>query len=515
MNRRHLWILAVLAVLIAVPLLSACGGTPGPSQPKGKAGGKLILASSADKFNLDPGTTTWNSDIMYHLNIYEVLYRVNRDGTALLPSAATDYKISADGKAWTFHLKKGLKFSDGTLIKSEDWKYSVQRARDPAAVDAWAWEATGLTTMDTPDDYTIVFNLDKPFVPFLSYVAGYWAEVFPKAALEAKGDKFWDMPVCSGPFMVKEIVQSDHLTLVPNPHAAIKALLSEVKITSVPDDNTRVLQLQSGDVDVIINTPYSMIDSINALPDRIVQAYPFAFNQVMYINHSKPPMDDLNFRTALTYATDRPALIKAVAFGHTIEWNTVAPKGVMYYNPDQVGFPYDLEKAKQYLAKSKYASGAEMVLITSSASVVNVSVSTALQAMWQKLPGVKVTVQQFEPAVMRATRDKGEFNAFAGGFSSDVIDPDEILGWFMTGYVQETWCHADVSALKPMVEQARVETDPKKRQDLYYQIQKWEHENVYTIGLWYQNNDWGMKKSVQGFWVDPIVGIWLWETWIQ
>jgi peptide/nickel transport system substrate-binding protein len=477
---------------------------------------KLIIGSYADIVqNLDPTLTTWNSDIMLFLNIYELLYRVNDDGSELLPSAAESYEVSDDLKVWTFHLRKGLKFSDGSPLTAGDVVFSVEWGMREGSEWTWIWEDAGLEKAEAVDDYTVKFTLNKSFVPFLSYVAGYWASIFPKAALEARGEQdFFNLPVCSGPYMVKEFVQADHITFVRNPYGRIQGKVEEVEVRLIPDDNTRMLQLQAGDIDVAVNVPYSQIDSMDALPDIRVEKYPFAFTNILYVNHAKPPLDDVNFRLALNYAVDREALIKAVFFGHAEFPTSFLPKGVMYWDETVPGFPYDLEKAKEYLAKSKYADGAEFEIWAAPTNVTHVETITALQGMWQKLPGVNPKIVQYENAVLREKRDKGEHWMFTGGFSSDVVDPDEITNWYITGYCVK-WHHADISAVKPIIDAARVEADPVKREKLYSDIQHWAQDNALLIGLNYTSNIWGLNEKVQGLWVDPIMGMRLEGVWIR
>jgi len=494
--------------IVEVEVEKVVTATPAPT--------KLIIGSYADIVqNLDPTVTTWNSDIMLFLNIYELLYRVNRDGSELLPSAAESYDVSDDLKVWTFHLREDGKFSDGSPLTAEDVVFSVERGLREESSWTWIWEDAGLVTVEAVDDYTVRFTLDKSFVPFLSYVSGYWASIFPKAALEARGEEdFFSLPVCSGPYMVKEFVQADHITLVRNPYGRIQGIVDEFEVQLIPDDNTRMLKLQAGDIDIGVSVPFSQIDSIDALPDVRVEKYPFAYTGILYINHAKPPIDDVNFRLALNYAVDREALIKAVYFGHVEFPTSFLPKGVTYWDTTVPGFPYDLEKAKEYLAKSKYADGAEFEIWTTTTSATGPEVATALQGMWQKLPGVKPEIVQYEPAVLREKRDEGEHWMWIGGFSSDVVDPDQISNWYITGWVKQ-YHNADISEVQPIIDAARVETDPAKREKLYSDVQNWAQENALTINLYYSSNNWGMNERVQGLWVDPVMGMRLEEVRIR
>jgi peptide/nickel transport system substrate-binding protein len=539
MKKRLLY--AFLLMVLVFPLLASCGGgedatatappataepatvAPEPTAPPeptaaAETGGELIFATSADEIRLDPTVTTWNTDIMIHNNIYRQLYKVNEDATGLDPNAAESYEVNEDATVWTFTLRDDIKFSDGTPITAEDVVYSIERGLREDSVWTWIYEEAGLESGKTTalDERTVQFELSGSFVPFLSYVSGYWASIFPKAALEEMGDEeFFKKPICSGEWTVEEFVQSDHLTIVPNPYAIGQAKLDRITFPVIPDDNTRMLQLQAGEIDVGYVVPASQIDSINALPELVVREYPFAFTEIIYTNHAKPPLDDVNFRRALNYAVDRQALIDAVLFSHGTFPTSFLPPGVLYWDDSIEGFPYDLEKAKEYMAQSDYPDGAEFELWTTTTSATGIEIATALQGMWNQLPGVNVEIVQHEPGVSREKRAAGEHWMFVGGFSSDVADPMEIIGWFVTGYVNDTYRYADVSEVKPLADAANGELDPVKREELIHQIQQWMQDNAFTINLYYTANNWGMKQSVKDLWVNPLLIMDLDNVWLD
>ncbi len=134
------------------------------------------------------------------------------------------------------------------------------------------------------------------------------------------------------------------------------------------------------------------------------------------------------------------------------------------------------------------------------------------QCHWQRYcDGAPRDVEQIAG---RETRDKGEHWITIGGFSSDVVDPDEITNWFVTGYVHQ-FTNADISGVKPLIQKAQVEPDPAKRKQMYGEIQHWVWENAYTVSLYYTPNNWGMSKKVKDLWVDPIMGLRLQEAWVE
>lgn len=482
------------------------------------AGGELVFAIGYDQTLLDPLATTYNVDIIIHYNLYKQLYVVNEDGTGLDPQAAESYEVNEDATVWTFKLRDDIYFSDGTPIMAEDVVYSIQRGFSETSLWAWIYEEAWLEPDNVValDEHTVQFTLTNTFVPFLSYVSGYWASIFPKAALEEMGEEeFFKKPICSGDWMIDEFVQADHFTMVPNPYALEEAKLDRIVVPLIPDDNTRMLQLQAGQIDVGYIVPASQIDSINSLPGLVVNEYPFAYTAVLYDNHTKPPLDDENFRRALNYAIDREALIDAIMFGHAAFPGSFLPKGVIYWDDSIEGFPYDLELAKEYLAQSAYPDGYDFELWTTTTSATGIETATALQAMWGQLPGVNVEVVQFEPAVMREKTLAMEHWMYTGGFSSDVADPGQITAWFLTGYINDTRRGGNVEEVKPMLADANAELDPALREQMFHDIQRWAYDHAFTFNLYYTNNNWGMKESVKDLWVNPLLILDFNDVWIE
>ncbi|MCJ7623855.1 MAG: ABC transporter substrate-binding protein [Anaerolineaceae bacterium] len=494
--------------------------TPEPAEEEvvEEGGGELIFALSADEIRLDPLATTWNTDILIHNNIYLQLYRVNEDGSGLEPFAAESYEVNDEATVWTFTLRDDIKFSDGTPITAEDVVYSIERGFSETSLWGWIYEEAGLESGKTTalDERTVQFELLATFVPFVSYISGYWASIFPKAALEEMGDEaFFQNPITSGDWTVEEFVQADHLTIVPSPYAIGEAKLDRITIPLIPDDNTRMLQLSAGQIDVGYIVPASQIDSINSLPDLVVNVYPFAFTEVLYDNQAKAPFDDENFRRALNYAIDREALIDAILFGHATMPGSFLPKGVIYWDDSIEGYPFDLEKAEEYLALSNYPDGYDFELWTTTTSATGIEIATALQGMWNQLPGVNVEIVQYENAVLREKRDNGEHWVFVGGYSSDVADPGQITAWFLTGYVNDAFRHGNVDEVKPMLATANAELDPVTREVMFHEIQQWSQDHSFCFNLYYTNSNWGMKKSVKDLWVNPLQIMDLNDVWID
>ncbi len=480
-----------------------------------RIGGKLTVATHAKDFALDPTIRQAFGDIIFWFSIYDQLYRVNPQTLEYEPSLAESYKASDDQKLWTFHLRKGIQFSDGSPITAKDVAASVEWCRRADAGSSYIWDTATLDKVEAPDDSTVVFRLKQPFPALLSVLTGYWASVLPKAGIDAQAQGFFDAPVTSGPFMVKSMIQGERLNLVRNPYYREPPYLDELEIVLIPDDNTRMLKLQSREVDLAVMVPFNQIQSLNRVSGLTTKQYPSATNQIVVVNHQNPPLDDVNFRLALNYAIDREALINAVMFGYGEPWTTFFNRGVMYSDASVPGYPFDLDKAKEYLAKSKYAEGAKFEIWAEANNADAIDIATALQGMWSQLPGVDVKTVVYEVGVFWDKVGKGEHQLLSRWYGADLTDPDDIVTWYLLGWCNDVWTHADVSEVKPLVEQARYELDTAKRQKLYSDVQQWVWKTAHSMGLFYKPQVVGMWDKVKDLQVSPFGKFWFNLAWVQ
>src|SRR5205823_7299386 len=168
----------------------------------------------------------------------------------------------------------------------------------------------------------------------------------------------------------------------------------------VPDDNTRVLKLQGGEDDIVDFVPFSQIDQLNALPGIKAHDFPLQKTTFVILNVTKPPLDDLNVRQALNYATDKDAIIKTVFFGQAQPMNAPIPLGT-YVDKESPGYPFDLAKAQALMAASSVPNGFTLPLIVANNNQDRINTAIILKDEWAKI-GVNVDIQQLEATAWRA-----------------------------------------------------------------------------------------------------------------
>jgi peptide/nickel transport system substrate-binding protein len=490
---------------------------PPPEDLEGAvAGGTLRFARPEDSDNLDPVTNTLNVNIWILMNVYDQLIKVSPDGRELEPSLAESWDVSDDGLTYTFHLRTGIMFSDGTPMTAADVKYSLERAKnDPSG--AWTFILSALQEVQTPDDNTVVTILSQPWAPWLSDVAMFNCSVISEAFASGNEARLTQEMMGTGPFQLLEWEKGVAIRLGRNPNYWEEGLpfLDEVEIRVVPEDNSRVLQVQSGEIDAMSYVPFSRLPEFEADPNLRLLSFPSSRTEYGILNLKMEPLDDVNVRLALNYATDKQALNEIVLFGAGAEPTTFMPLGALYKNEELPGFPYDLEKAREYMAQSTVPDGFSLELMYLGGLVDDEQCANALRDMWSQI-GVDVQITPAEQGVYYDTWTNEEFQVWIGYWTNDIIDPDELVTFFVlpesSNAFHSSWSNAEAVEL---ARQGPTELDPAKRQEIYNRIQEIFNEDPPAVLLYHKPNPVLTTAKVHNF-QQPITGQYVWkETWLE
>ena len=465
----------------------------------------FVFGRNQDSKTLDPVLTADNIDIWILPNIYDQLVRLNPKDNKLEPDLAEKWDISADKATYTFTLRKGVVFSDGSPVKASDVKWSLDRARDTNN-GIWAWSLDPIDSITTPDDSTVVIKLKTPSVTFLAPLAMFNASVTSQAYFTKVGaDKFGQEPLGTGPYLLKSWDKGQSLVLERNPKYWEPGLpiTDQIKFVNIPDDNTRVLQLQSGDIDAMEYLPLSRVGELKDDPNVTVQLIPSTFVQYLLPNNRVEPYNDKNVRLALYYATDRQALLKTITFGLGTIANSYMSPATPFYSKDVTAPEFDLAKAKEYLAKSKFPNGFTTTLTIVGDDQTDVQIATAVKEMYSKI-GVTVNIEQVDQGTRSARYDKSDFQMMTSYWTDDMVDPDELttyIAYFPASQsMQSGYNNADLNKL---IEQARLESDLTKRAEDYKKIQQIFNDDAPIINLYYKPYVVGVSRKVKDLYQLP------------
>jgi len=338
----------LVVTMLGLAVLPMAGPTAAQQAVRG---GTLTFATGADPDSLDPQNTQSNPGEQVNRMMHENLVRFSAK-MQLEPALAESWVASKDGLAWTFKLRKGVKFHDGTSFDAKAVKYFFDRVlgdEKPFKASLYTPVVQGAEVID---DSTVRVILKQPFGAFLFIMAHSAGAIVSPAAHQKWGKDLALHPVGTGPFKFVEWVKGDHVTMerhdgywggAPN--------LDRVVVKTVREDQARVLMLESGDADLIVNIPTEEIPRLRKDARFTIESSPTARALFIAINVKKKPFDDVRVRQALNYAVNRDAIVKELFQNNAqVVASHVSPLQNGY--AQLAGYPYDPKKSKELLAQA-------------------------------------------------------------------------------------------------------------------------------------------------------------------
>jgi peptide/nickel transport system substrate-binding protein len=476
------------------------------------AAGVLTIGRREDSTTFDPIKTAQNIDNWVFSNVYDVLVRVDKTGTKLEPGIAESWTASDGGLTYTFKIRDA-KFSDGSPLTAGDAAYSLLRIRDDEG-SLWRDSYKVIDTAVATDARTLTIKLKNPSAPFLSTLALPNASVISKKAMESMGaEAYAERPVASGAFVIDEWRRGDRVILKKNIYfwQADRVKLDGVEWISVPDDNTRMLNVQAGQLDAAIFVPFSRVEELKKDTNLNVDIDASTREDHLLINHAHGALAKKEVRQALDMAIDKKAIVEAVTFDQGTVANSYVPKGALYYYPDNPQRPYDPAKAKEILAAAG-ASDLKLNYLIRAGDEVDEQTAVLVQQQLQKA-GITANLQKVDPSQEWDMTVAGDYDISVNYWTNDILDPDQkttfVLGHdsnnnYMTNYKNDK--------VKDLVAAARLELEPKKREQMYVDLQKMAKDDVNWIDLYYSPYINVSRKNIDNFFQNPLGRFFLEDT---
>ena len=548
--------------------LAACGGSASTAastetstaasteaatgeESTGTASGFTVQLGSNPE-TLDPALNSAIDGANTLITVFEPLLLID-ENNEVIPGQAESYTVSDDGLVWTFTMRDGLKWSDGSDLTAKDFEYSFKRlaAPDTAApyaetvvgmIDGYA-DATGnpdadgnMTTEPDFDALNVVASEDgKTLTVTLSYPCAYFDKLAAFAAMspvqqatvEANGDAWCTQPdtyICNGPYYISQWVPSERIVLTKNPNYvggwdSSKIVSDTITLLLLEDSSAAYAAYNSGEAQLVKDVPTDEIPSLTKAEDG-GDFYVDTILGTYYIslNDQKEPFTDPNVRKALSLAIDRDYVANTIMQGtYTPAYNLVGPGIVdesgMFYDNANDGKTYisddyeaNLEAAKQALADAGYPNGEGFPTIEYSANDAgyHIPVAEYLQQAWGEL-GITVNINKVEWASFTPLRRAGDYDASRNGWVMDYNDPSNMLELFTTsnGNNDGKYSSADFDAA---IEASKVADKSVHFQKLH------EAEDILMndyacIPIAYYNDFWLQSPSLKGTWHSPY-GYW-------
>jgi peptide/nickel transport system substrate-binding protein len=517
-----LWLL--LALPLAAVTLGGIGGYAAAQSPK-----TLVIAIGADQTGLDPQTVQNNESGFVMSTIFDGIVNYKPGSSEVGPGLAESWTISPDGKVYTFKLRRGVKFHDGTSMTARAVAADLDRAINPSnpcyvldrKVDTYDSFTFGsvkggdVVKMDVLDDFTLRFTLPKPNAPFLSSLAMVWTGIMSPAATKQYNCDAGQHPAGTGPFKFVEAVRNDHITVDANPdYWGGKPKVDRIIFRIIPESATRLLALERNEVHVLADLPpadYQRVEKNSALT---LYKEPGLTILGIAMSNDLGPFKDKRVRQAVNYAVDKDAINKGLYGGATTASQGIPP--VLWgYNKNVKPYPYDVDKAKALLKEAGFPNGfsTEMMVYANPRGynpIGGAKLGEAVQSYLAKV-GVNVKLTQFEWGAYLAKYRRTPWEGFAvSGWSGDNGDPDNFLGdlfeWGLGSdkpRINDTSRHRNPEFDK-LMEQGREATDQAKRAQIYEQANQILHDDAPWLFINHTNQVRATRANVKGFQLNPL-----------
>lgn len=444
---------------------------------------------------MDPNMNEFEEGAQVHMNLFRGLYKFGQNNE-LEPAMAESHTVSEDGTVYTFKLREGLKWSDGSPLTAHDFEFSYKRIADPANASATCYELyciknvedlfngndDSLTLDDVGvkalDDLTLEITLEAPTPWFISLTASSAFLPVSKANIEKNGEAWIKNPetyVCNGPFMPKEFHPNEKYILVKNPnyYLAENVKLETLEIVFLNASETALLAYENGEIDVL--------SDVNADAEARFAGSPELFSagkigmRFYHMNNKSPALTDPRVRQALTISIDRKILVENVLqsayeplYGYIPHaFPDIADPSKSWREVNGDVFQEDVERARELLAEAGYPNGEGLptIRLCSTPNAALVKVSQAMQAMWKQNLGIDVEVVTYESGIYwTKVNDDSDFDIAYTGNTGSYLDPLSLLMNFTTAKCYENGSDCDNFVYDGYVEQLQAGISGEERE---------------------------------------------------
>jgi peptide/nickel transport system substrate-binding protein len=513
-GRDHL-LVAVVVLVVTAGLLVLATGVAVQAAETPRRGGILLAVIGADPPSLDPHQESTFANIQLVAPLYSTLLQIDPyHFPKIIADAAMEWKIAPDGLTYTFKIRQGIRFHDGSSLTAADVKATYDKiVFPPAGVRSVRKNAyTAIERIEAPDPSTVVFKLKFPSASLLDNLASPWNVIFPKKYLDKDPNYFKTNVMGSGPFKFKSYTRGATFEGERNPDYFIKErpYLDGYKFFISPETSVRAAAIRSGRAYIEFrDLPNAEMEAIKKqLGDKVaVQTTPVTGQWGIAINNTAKPFNDVRVRKALTLGFDRYTASRVLQtltglrdVGGLMrpgsEW--AMPEPELQKLP---GFWKDSEKsraeARRLLAEAGYPNGLKVVLKNRNVKLPYQDFAVFLIQEWRKI-GVEAENRPLETAAWFSDgQDTGNFELIIAPTVEFMDDPDQFLGRYVTGSTQN-WGRFSNPAIDDLFSRQARALDPHERKRLIIDLQKLVLENAYYMpGLWWTRNvvHWAKLKN--------------------
>ena len=489
---------------------SAAASENGSSEAKEE----LVFVNYRDIRDLNPHL--YAGEMYAQEMLYETLVNITADGYE--GCLAESWDISDDGKTYTFHIRDGVKFSDGEVCDANAIKANFDAIIENKDRHTWLEMMNLLVGVSAPDDKTFVIELSEPYYPLLTElgVTRPFAMISPKAMKDGSTKDGVNAYIGTGPYVLTDFVTDEYAVFEANENYwGEQPKIKKITVKVIPDNQTRILALEKGEIDMIFGKNMIDADAINQYTGNdkftVSLSDPTSTRQIV-LNTTRDVLADKEVRQALQHATNKQAISDGIFYGLEQPADTLFAKTVPYCDIDLEPYAYDVELAQSMLDEAGWVVGADKIrerdgqklnidLLYNSDSVTEKAIAEYLQSEYQKI-GISLNIHGEEEQSYRDNMKAGNFDMVFNICWGTPYDPQSSLAAMRApvygDYAAQLGLE-DKADIDQAITDILVSTDETKRQELYTFVLTRLHEDAVYIPLTYECNKAIYRSDLQGF----------------
>lgn len=482
---------------------------------------RLIVGIIGNPVSLDPVMANDSASAQVFQQIYNRLFELDFDTLAAVPSLAERHQFEPgpDGQLTRLRVwvRQGVMFHNGDEMRASDVAFSLNRARVEPQV---SFIFTPISNVEAVGDFEVLFTFSEPWVPALNHLAHVGSSIVSERAYrEMGGAAFAQNPVGTGPMQFVNWIVGDHLELARNDDFwGTPSRLQQIVFRTIPDAASRLMSLETGEIDVMYMVLPHDIPRLNANPE--VNVIRVAATNINYIgfNTARPPLNDVRVREAIIYATDLNSMVEHIFLGVGAPGRAPITSTVWASAADYLTQrPFNPDRARQLLAEAGHAPGTiNLTIHTNEGNATRLDMATVMQA-WLADVGINLDIQVIEWAAYLDMTARGDHYMFILGWVAVTGDPDYALDIFHTRSFGAAgnrffWSNPEVDAL---LDAARGEINPQVRYNLYIEAQRLIHAGAPLLVAQEGETVIAARRNVRNLIPNPAGEENLWAVWID
>ena len=432
------------------------------------------------------------------------LVQVDAEGK-IVPDLAEFWEKSADDRTWTFHLRPGLRFADGSEVTVDDWKFSFERARDTED-SYWRFAAADIETISGTGD-TLILKLSQARPAFLASLTLFNMGLQSKAHFDSLGGSYEEgWPLGAGAYRINSREQDETVLLEANPYyyKAGYPKTPHIRIEKIPEDSDRLMLLETGRLDLMSDVPYFGASYTDLTEGLRIEEFPSTLCRYLVMNgEANPALADPEVRNALMMATDFGELIDRCLYGYGTRTNSFLSPITPGYDETLMPYRYDPEEARKVLEEKGYGDGLTIRLYLRKGLVLFEEIGVTLQEQWKKA-GVRVEIIPMDADELKERQKDMDLDMVIGSWTEDIPDPSGFMEYLLvrehTSGFYTSWHSETAEALYAA---AKYEPDDQKRAELFIEIQRIVHDEAALPALFCSNEIVAIRDEADGYLQTP------------